>query len=618
MNRNEIWYIGIAVILSVLVFAATSNNAYKYPFSPENVIMQKWAEALGGFEASTRIDSLHLKKVVTLGEFKDTLEQWYSAKEVYRESWSIADVVNESIVFDRVSGQGWILDSNEQLQPLQGETLKETITGFYFDSFWHFPMSLSFQGKVQVLEKNEESTIISLAPHNGSTVVVYLDSKTNRPQKVQNSSYEPTWTTVYHNWRQVKGLWWPYQKTLIDQSGEAVANFQIVSMEANIKLQDDLFQLSEPSHESRIVFRDNAESTKIHLTRVGNQLFLQVRVNESELLLFGLDSGSATTYIDSRQIDNLGLNTQGSLKVRGYGEGFSNAAFIGDIALTLPDLTLHNIKAIAIDFQSMPVGLLGGDLFSQLRTTLDYENETLIIHNGVSIDKDSNSIELPLMIDRNLAYANARVTLGGKSIEGKFIIDTGAGFSLLLNTPFVESHKLLDYASAVTEPAFSVQGVGGKSASQIARAKEVSLGEIKFEDPIIYLSRDQAGGAASSKFAGFIGGELLRRLTLTFDYENQTLELKPNGNFHDPFYYDLGGMVLENPFRVSRVLTGSPADKAGIKKGDLILSVDQHPVYDTTIDELYLRYSGSNNIHAVEVLQGRERKVFHLSLQPLI
>ncbi|MEG0762174.1 MAG: peptide-binding protein, partial [Chryseobacterium sp.] len=41
---------------------------------------------------------------------------------------------------------------------------------------------------------------------------------------------------------------------------------------------------------------------------------------------------------------------------------------------------------------------------------------------------------------------------------------------------------------------------------------------------------------------GSLGGEILRRFTVVFDYPNQKLYLKKNGNYNDSFNFNMSGL----------------------------------------------------------------------------
>jgi C-terminal processing protease CtpA/Prc len=98
--------------------------------------------------------------------------------------------------------------------------------------------------------------------------------------------------------------------------------------------------------------------------------------------------------------------------------------------------------------------------------------------------------------------------------------------------------------------------------------------------------------------AGNIGGGVLRRFKVIFDYSRGRAVFEPNDRFHEPDERDLSGIGLAaegtnfDTIRVRRVLEDSAAARAGIRAGDLLLSVDgrqAHEVGMSRMRELFKR-----------------------------
>jgi len=127
---------------------------------------------------------------------------------------------------------------------------------------------------------------------------------------------------------------------------------------------------------------------------------------------------------------------------------------------------------------------------------------------------------------------------------------------------------------------------------------------------------------------GSLGGEILKRFTIVFDYKKKTMMLRKNTNFNTPFPYNFSGLELqhnglryvsesignnktplhqqtqesfgnvqilvENSTRlslapeiiISAIRAGSPAQKAGLQEGDVILAVNGKRVYRYKLQEI--------------------------------
>jgi C-terminal processing protease CtpA/Prc len=115
-------------------------------------------------------------------------------------------------------------------------------------------------------------------------------------------------------------------------------------------------------------------------------------------------------------------------------------------------------------------------------------------------------------------------------------------------------------------------------------------------DLVLTLSLLKRGTLADPYLAGAIGSEVLRRFTVTFDYERREMILEKNANYNSPDVFDRSGMYLNKGaawFEVLEVVAGGPADEAGVKVGDRILSVDGMNASQWTLPKLRLKLKGS-------------------------
>ena len=136
-------------------------------------------------------------------------------------------------------------------------------------------------------------------------------------------------------------------------------------------------------------------------------------------------------------------------------------------------------------------------------------------------------------------------------------------------------------------------GVGGETKAYVGRIKTLEIGGLKFINPVAGFSQDKAGAGANKFRAGLIGGEILSRCTVIFDYERGEMVLEPNGNFEDPYNIGMSGLYVQTGGRgdwdtisVRKVLPDSPAAAAGIEAGDIITSIDGRPASEYSMSDL--------------------------------
>ena len=78
--------------------------------------------------------------------------------------------------------------------------------------------------------------------------------------------------------------------------------------------------------------------------------------------------------------------------------------------------------------------------------------------------------------------------------------------------------------------------------------------------------------------SGILGNELLRRFNVILNYAQGDIYLTPNTHMRDLFDYSYSGLELyyiEGLIVAGDVAKGSPAEGAGIKEGDIVISVNR-------------------------------------------
>jgi len=94
------------------------------------------------------------------------------------------------------------------------------------------------------------------------------------------------------------------------------------------------------------------------------------------------------------------------------------------------------------------------------------------------------------------------------------------------------------------------------------------------------VSRDDVVLEQDDPLAGIIGADLLRRFRVTMDYPHNQIILETTPETYSPFVYDRSGLFLlgegddYRSIRVKSVIAGSPAEDAGIRGGDRLVSID--------------------------------------------
>ncbi|MBK6316985.1 MAG: clan AA aspartic protease [Blastocatellia bacterium] len=269
-----------------------------------------------------------------------------------------------------------------------------------------------------------------------------------------------------------------------------------------------------------------------------NHIYLRATVNGSRPLWFLLDTGAEMSVVDSTVAASVGLTSVGSATARGSGEGTMKAGFAqgvtlavgravakGQTVVTLPLDALEPIDGRSID------GILGHDFIASFVVTIDYSQRRVSFRDPARFDSATIPAgeRVPIEIVGGIPRIHGTVVLpGAETIDGVFTVDTGSRTALSLNTPFVRENALVNRIAESSLDAPYGFGIGGATKTRVGRIDAFRIGVVKFEKPVIGFSFGEKGVDASSSIAGNIGGELMRRFRVTFDYGRKVMVLEPN------------------------------------------------------------------------------------------
>ena len=270
-------------------------------------------------------------------------------------------------------------------------------------------------------------------------------------------------------------------------------------------------------------------------------------------------------------------------------------------------------------------GVIGYTLFSRYVVELDYQAKVVNLYEPKTYQYTGSGESIPVRILSNVPFTRVKIPLDGrKPIEGEFIVDLGAArFTIIFNTPLVESNKLLAAPQkTIKDPG--AEGVGGEVKLLVGRLPRLQLGGLTLTDPVVHFAQDRKGAFASSEFSGVIGGELLRRFKVIFDYAHKRMILEANESITEPFEYDMSGIRLRaegedfKTLKVRRVVENSPATEAGVREGDVIASINGRPATELSLLEISKMFRQEGKEYLLEIIRGAEKIQLTLKSRKLI
>lgn len=165
------------------------------------------------------------------------------------------------------------------------------------------------------------------------------------------------------------------------------------------------------------------------------------------------------------------------------------------------------------------------------------------------------------------------------ALDGNFLVDMGSSGSLSLNSSVVAKLRLNRVLSDVRKKTYDTGGVGGSRTDYLFKADKVTVAGNELLDMQLNYSGNTQGMMAEDSFDGLVGNGLLEHFDVVIDFAKCEIWLRPNRNFNVSEQYD-SGMTLTpmgDFWVVNGLVEGGNAHRAGVNRGDTIVSINSHP-----------------------------------------
>jgi hypothetical protein len=350
---------------------------------------------------------------------------------------------------------------------------------------------------------------------------------------------------------------------------------------------------------------DGKKRIDIPIQIQNNLVVVPVVLNDVLPLKFIVDTGVRTAILTQKAFSDilqLPYNRKYSISGPG-GEKLIDAYVTNNVSIALPGVTGRGHALLVLEEDYLELrnylgtdvhGILGYELFSRFIVKLDYNKKIMTLILPEKFRPRRRFQELPMLVEDTKPFILTSLDVSPTtSMTAKLLMDTGASHGLMLEP---SSDERID-APLTTVSTVIGRGLGGVFSGKIGRVESLKLGGYQFDnllasfpDPNSYM--DTLKSTLTFRH-GTIGGEILSRFTVIFNFPQGKVYLKKNAEFKKPFYFNLSGLDLKakgaglNKFEVSEVRNLSPADRVGILKGDMIISVNGMPTQNFHLNELY-------------------------------
>ncbi|MDN5395770.1 MAG: aspartyl protease family protein, partial [Chryseobacterium sp.] len=401
----------------------------------------------------------------------------------------------------------------------------------------------------------------------------------------------------------------------------------------------------------------NVKKAVIPFKLINNLIFIPINVNGADLT-FMLDTGVAETILFSLDNKEIKFENVEKIKFSGLGgnvsiDGFKsdrNLAKIGNKIIN-SSMLLFIITDEEFNISShigIPVnGVIGYHFFKNHPISIDYTAKKITVYeNGDILKKKIRKYtEFPLSIEKDKPYLYADIEMTNDKKSSKLLIDLGNSDAIWLFPALIKDFvynrpNIEDYLG---------RGFNGDIYGKRSRIHNFYLQDFKFEKPLTAMpdeySIQHVNLVADRK--GSLGGEIMRRFSVIFDYTGGKLYLKKNKNFDDPFHFNMSGLdfkqdglewqedrvkiepkklseagteisvtnkfqykfTLKPIFSVAGVRKDSPAFKAGVKKDDRVLIINGSKTADMTMEKIMDLMKSEEGKNITMVIQRKNKEM---------
>ena len=429
--------------------------------------------------------------------------------------------------------------------------------------------------------EGQRYTVVVATPAGGDPVTLWFDPRTHLLVRTEQKQGADRATTVYGDWREVDGLRLPFHTIsfLTDAAGRTDARNRSETSATHIALDaamvDADFAMPAMTANARILAPGGVARVPFEL--VNNHIYARGSIDGREAR-FLVDTGGMNLLTPAAAA-KFGLAPEGKLPGRGVGEETVNVAMAHAREVRLGEAVLDKPVFFVMDLGKLPAvegyasdGLVGYEMFRRFGVTIDYARRELLLAEPAKFAPPEGAHAVPFELADRIPIVQG--SLDG--VPARLSIDTGSRASLSVHAPFAREHGLVAKYAAAPESVVG-WGVGGPARGRPARLGTLQLGDLAIEGIAGDIFTGDKGAFASPDLSANLGGGVLRRFTVAFDYAAKRMYLAPNADSRRADAFDRSGLWLlaaTDGLDVVDVAADSAARRAGLRTGDRITAVD--------------------------------------------
>lgn len=466
--------------------------------------------------------------------------------------------------------------------------------------------------------------VLSVTPKDGKPFEAWFDTKTHLLSRIVEKRSGLSYTTTLSDYRNYDGVMLAHKAVGVASDGKN-AQTQTLTSATFLPAQPDSAYAMPKTKVADYAIEGGAAQSVISFKLINNHIYGMAKVNGQGPHQFIFDTGGVN-IVTPATAKTLGLKSQGDMDVRGAGTSTMKAGLtkvrqlkVGNAVVTDQLFVITDLNALE-NIEGVPVpGMVGFETFRRFVTRIDYGAKTISLIDPAKFDPKDAGTPVPFVLNGRIPEVHGSF----EGIPAMFDIDTGSRSALTVNGPFAKKHDVVaKHPGGFT--TVTGWGVGGPATGYMLRAASVTLGDVAIHGIVTDVNDQKSGAFAGNEYSGNVGGGILKRFVVTFDYHDKVMYLKPvTGKVADLDTYDRAGLWINaapKGFVIADITKGAPAEEAGLKTGDIITAVDSKAAATIKLYDLRrrLRDDKPGTVVAFTVLRAAGTRTVKVTLRDLI
>jgi hypothetical protein len=255
----------------------------------------------------------------------------------------------------------------------------------------------------------------------------------------------------------------------------------------------------------------------IPFTMKDNRIYLQGKINGSELLNMQLDLGAGACNVNKKSVKKIKINfdKKGNLF---NSDGINETRVSSSNTFEIAGLVWNNIEMYETkNMDNYEDAIVGNNFFLDKIYKIDYDKSIIVVYDEIP-KIESDFVKQDMILDNGIRPVfEATFKIDDKIYTDWFLFDTGNTSNGIIGSTFLTKNNLYDKFSGII-------GIGSK---KIVFIPQLTIANSTFSEGVITLEKSNKNGS-QYKFGGPIGNKILKRFNVIIDNQQGFIYLKPN------------------------------------------------------------------------------------------